>query len=125
MSEPPTIPRQTQPTFLFVCKDGPMAKEMRLTHLEGHLHHVEKHWRSYVTAGPLKAPGSPVIHGSCLIVCADDVDQAWEIMNGDPYFTCGMFETVEVHDMTMSIGRYPGGKTWESLESVRQRANGG
>jgi hypothetical protein len=27
--------------------------------------------------------------------------------------------------MTMSIGLYPGGKIWESLDSVRERANGG
>jgi hypothetical protein len=46
-------------------------------------------------------------------------------MRGDPYFTCEMFDSVEVHDMTMSIGLYPGGKIWESLDSVRERANGG
>lgn len=125
MSNPPTVPRQTQPTFLFVCKDGPTAPEKRLEHLAGHLAHVEAYWQSYVTAGPLKAPDSPKIHGSCLIVCADDVEAAWAIMRGDPYFTCDMFESVEVHDMTMSIGLYPGGKIWESLDSVRERANGG
>jgi uncharacterized protein YciI len=125
VSNPPTIPRQSQPTFLFVCKDGPSAPEKRLEHLEGHLAHVEAHWTSYVTAGPLKEPGSSKIHGSCLIVCADDVEAAWAIMRGDPYFTCDMFASVEVHDMTMSIGLYPGGKIWESLDSVRERANGG
>ncbi len=107
-----------------MCKDGPTAPEKRLEHLEGHLAHVEAHWQSYVTAGPLKEPGSAKIHGSCFIVCADNVDAAWAIMHGDPYFTCNMFASVEVHDMTMSIGLYPGGKIWESLDSVRERANG-
>ena len=122
---PQTVARQSQPTFLFVCKDGPDAPRLREVHLEGHVRHVEDHWQSYVTAGPLKAPGSPSIHGSALIVKADDVDAAWAIMEGDPYFTSGLFATVEVHDMTMSIGIYPGGKIWENVESIRHKANGG
>jgi uncharacterized protein len=122
---PPTIARQAKPTFLFMCKDGPDAPRLRSAHLAGHLNHVETHWTSYVTAGPLKAPGSSAIHGSCLIVIADNVDAAWALMKGDPYFTSGLFDSVEVHDMTMSIGLYPGGKIWESAEAIAHRANGG
>jgi uncharacterized protein len=122
---PPIVSRQAQPTFLFVCKDGPDAPRLRAEHLAGHLMHVENNWTSYVTAGPLKAPGETSIHGSCLIVIAQNVDAAWAIMKGDPYFTTGLFESVEVHDMTMSIGVYPGGKIWENLEAIAHRANGG
>jgi uncharacterized protein len=122
---PPTIARQSQPTFLFVCKDGPDAPRLRAEHLEGHLRHVEDHWDRYVTAGPLKAPGNTSIHGSALIVKADNVDEAWAVMKGDPYFTTGLFASVDVHDMTMSIGVYPGGKIWESVDAIRHKANGG
>jgi uncharacterized protein len=122
---PPTVPRQSQPTFLFLCKDGPDAPRLRAEHLEGHLRHVEHNWQRYVTAGPLKAPGNPTIHGSALIVKADNLEEAWTVMNGDPYFTAGLFASVEVHDMTMSIGTYPGGKIWESVEAIRHKANGG
>jgi uncharacterized protein len=124
-NQPPTIARQPQPTFLFVCKDGPDAPALRREHLEGHLRHVEDNWERYVTAGPLKAPGSAAIHGSALIVKAHNVDDAWAVMKGDPYFTSGLFESVEVHDMTMSIGLYPGGKIWESVDAIRHKANGG
>lgn len=122
---PPTIARQLQPTFLFVCKDGPDAPRLRAEHLEGHLRHVETNWERYVTAGPLKAPGHASIHGSALIVMADDLEAAWAVMNGDPYFTTGLFASVEVHDMTMSIGVYPGGKIWDSVDAIRHKANGG
>ena len=122
---PKTMPRQNQPTFLFVCKDGLDAPRLRAEHLDGHLRHVETNWENYVTAGPLKAPGSPTIHGSALIVKADTLAAAWDILNGDPYFTSGLFTTVEVHDMTMSIGTYVGGKIWESADAVRHKANGG
>ena len=120
----PVVARQTQPTFLFIGRDGPDAARLRVEHLDGHLKHVEDNWRHYVTAGPLKAPGSGVIHGSCLIVIADTEEAAWAIMKGDPYVTSGVFATLEVHDMTMSIGRYPGGKIWENANAIRDRATG-
>jgi uncharacterized protein len=121
----PTIPRQAKPTFLFVCKDGPDAPTLRVTHLQGHLTHVEKNWESYVTAGPLKVPGSTTICGSVFLVIAEDIDAAWALMEGDPYMTSDLYATVEVHDMTMSIGVYPGGKIWDSYEAIAARANGG
>jgi uncharacterized protein YciI len=110
---------------LFIGKDGPDAPRLRAEHLDGHLRHVEDNWERYVTAGPLKAPGSPTIHGSALIVKADNLEAAWAVMKGDPYFTSGLFASVEVHDMTMSIGTYVGGKIWESADAVRAKANGG
>jgi uncharacterized protein len=122
---PPTVARQTKPTFLFVCKDGPAAETLRVTHLEGHLAHVEKNWTNYVTAGPIKIPGSGAICGSVFVVIADDIDAAWALMEGDPYINSDLYLTVEVHDMTMSIGSYVGGKIWESYEAIAHRANGG
>ena len=107
------VPRQSQPTFLFVCKDGPDAPSLRSHYLEAHLRHVEDNWPSYVTAGPLRAPAHASIIGSALIVKADTLDDAWFIMNGDPYVARGVFDTIDVHDMTMSIGVYLGGKIWE------------
>lgn len=122
---PPFIPSQTQPTFLFVCLDGPNGARLREQHLAGHLKHVEMHWQHYVTAGPLKAPGEARIHGSGFIVIANDVDAAWAIMGGDPYVASELYASISVHDMTMSIGLYPGGKIWESYEAIAHRANGG
>jgi uncharacterized protein len=123
--KPPVVARQIQPTFLFVCKDGPDAFALRQEHLAGHLKHVEDHWQSYVTAGPLKEPGKTAIGGSAFIVMAETVEAAWALMKGDPYISSGMYATIEVHDMTMSIGVYPGGKIWESFEAIAARANGG
>lgn len=46
------------------------------------------------------------------------------LMEGDPYFTCGLYETVEIFDQTLAIGRYLGGKIWESAQAVRARTAG-
>jgi uncharacterized protein len=121
---PPTIARQTQPTFLFVCKDGPQASALRVQHLDGHLAHVEAHWQRYVVAGPLKPPGNSTLNGSAFIVFADDVEDAWALMGGDPYVSSGLYAAIEVHDLTLSIGLFPGGKIWESAEALRPHATG-
>jgi uncharacterized protein len=78
-----------------------------------------------VTAGPLKTPGQTQINGSAFIVIAETLEAAWTLMKGDPYVTSGLYRDIVVHDMTMSIGLYPGGKIWESFEAVAHRANGG
>jgi uncharacterized protein len=79
---PPIVSRQSQPTFLFIGKEGPDAPRLRIEHLHGHLRHVEDNWDHYVTAGPLKAPGSPVIRGSALIIRADILEAAWDMRLG-------------------------------------------
>jgi uncharacterized protein YciI len=122
---PPLAPRQAKPTWLFVCHDGPDAAALRVAHLNGHLAHVEAHWRAYVTAGPLRTPGETALSGSAFLVIADTVEAAWALMRGDPYVTCGLYERIEVKEMTMSIGAYPGGKIWESADAIRHRATGG
>lgn len=125
LSTPPIVPRQSRPTFLFVCLDGPNGPHLRQHHLQGHLSHVEAHWQDYVTAGPLKSPGDPRIIGSAFIVMGETIDNAWAIMEGDPYVNSGLYASITVHDMTMSIGLYPGGKIWENHAAIAHRANGG
>jgi uncharacterized protein len=122
---PPTVPRQTQRTFLFTCLDAPGTGPLRVQHLDGHLHHVEANWTRYVVAGPIREPGATALSGSVFIVYADDEEAAWALMRGDPYVTCGLYQTISCHDLTLSIGRYPGGKIWESADAIRSRATGG
>lgn len=122
---PPTVPRQDVPTWLFICRDGPDAAALRIANLDGHLAHVEANWTRYVVAGPLRAPGAEALSASAFIVIAPTVEDAWNVMRGDPYVTSGQYATIEVSQMTMSIGLYPGGKIWESADAIRHRATGG
>lgn len=124
-SEIPVAPRIKDPCFLVICRDGPDAAGPRATHLDGHLQHVEKHWRSYVTAGPMRDPGGDNIIGSVFLVLAGSVDDAKSIMAGDPYIRCGMYASIEYAEFTNSIGLFVGGKIWESADAIRHRAAGG
>jgi len=124
----PTVPRPDQPCFLVIARDiadADRAAQLRAEHLDGHLAHVETHWRRYLNAGPIREPGQARLIGSTFLVFADDEAGARTLMQGDPYFTCGLYGTVEVFEQTVSIGRYLGGKIWESADAIRAKAAGG
>lgn len=123
---PPHVPRWPQPCFLVTCKDDlEKSSTLRVIHLAGHLAHVEAHWRRYVTAGPIREPGGERLVGSVFLVLADDLADAQALMAGDPYITCGMYASIEYHVLNLSIGQFIGGKIWESLDAIRDRALGG
>ncbi len=122
---PPFVAKDATPVFLFVCKDGPNAPAARVAHLTGHLAHVEAHWRRYIVAGPMRRPGETAICGSCFLVRAADVDEAWVVMRGDPYITSDLYAAVEVTDVTPSIGLWVGGKIGADVASIAHRATGG
>lgn len=122
---PPHVPRIDGKCFLIICRDGPGAAALRATHLDGHLRHVEQHWKRYVTAGPIREPGGEQIIGSVFLVLAPDKADAEKLMRGDPYITCGMYQTMDYAEFTNSIGLFPGGKIWPNADAVRHRAAGG
>jgi uncharacterized protein YciI len=122
---PPHVPRDETSLFLFVCKDGSAGPARRVEHLEGHLAHVETHWRRYVVAGPMRRPGETALSGSYFLVRAADVDDAWSVMRGDPYITSDLYAEVEVTEVTPSIGLWVGGKIWADAASIAHRATGG
>jgi uncharacterized protein YciI len=122
---PPTVPRPEGDCFLFACWDSPGSAPLRTRDLDGHLAHVEAHWRRYVVAGPMREPGGDALVGSLFLVLAPDVDAAWALMRGDPYVANGMYARIDVRHFTRSIGLAVGGKIWDSADAIRHRAAGG
>ncbi len=122
---PPHVKQTAASCYLVICRDGPGAADLRSQHLDGHLEHVERHWRRYVTAGPLREPGGEAITGSLFLVMGTSLEDIQALMQADPYLSCNMYETVEYKEFTNSIGLFLGGKIWESREAIRRRAAGG
>ncbi|MDJ0919492.1 MAG: YciI family protein [Henriciella sp.] len=122
---PPFVPRLDKTCYLVTCTDGPGSAPLRAEHLKGHLDHVEANWTRYVTAGPIREPGGEALVGSIFLVLAANLEEAKALMNGDPYLTCGMYQTITYHEFSNSIGQYIGGKIWESAEAIAHRAAGG
>ncbi|MEL7487645.1 MAG: YciI family protein [Pseudomonadota bacterium] len=111
--------------LLIHCRDGAQAAEKQTLHLDGHLAHVEQYWRSYVNAGPIKAPNNEAIIGSVFLVLAKDIQYAKNIMGGDPFISRGKYETIEYSEFINSIGHFIGGKIWRGADSLRSSAIGG
>ena len=124
-ADPPQVPKLAQKCFLVTAEDGPGSAPLRHEHLNGHLEHVEKNWRRYVTAGPIREPGGEALVGSVFLVLADTLEDAKTLMNGDPYIRCGMYASVTYKEFTHAIGQYIGGKTWGDHASIAHRAAGG
>lgn len=122
---PPCVPRLTEKCYLVICRDGPGSEEPRRELLKGHLDHVEANWQRYITAGPIRPPGEPQLVGSVFLVLAGSLDEARALMQGDPYVASGMYASIEYAEFTNSIGRFIGGKIWESAEAIAHLAAGG
>ena len=122
---PPFVARHPKACFLFLCWDGPDAPSLRARDLDGHLAHVERHWRDYVIAGPMREPGGEQLIGSMFLLLADTLDAAWDVMNADPYFRNNQYARIEAKHFTASIGQWIGGKIWSDADSIRHRAAGG
>jgi uncharacterized protein len=122
---PPTVARWPQKCFLFLCHDADGSAALRARDLDGHLAHVEANWQRYVICGPMRQPGGEALVGSMFLTLAESEDDAWALMNQDPYFTNGQYARVEVMEQTLSLGLFLGGKIWESADAIRHRAAGG
>ncbi len=124
----PTVERLTEPCFLVIARDiedFDKAARLRTEHLDGHLAHVEAHWRRYLNAGPIRRPGAARLIGSTFLIFAKTEADARAVLNDDPYFAAGLYASVEIFEQTISIGRFLGGKIWASAEEIRSKAAGG
>ena len=80
--------------FVIIGHDARDAKEKRPLHRPAHLAHLEP----LAAAGKVPLAG-PLTDGagSLIVVEAESLAAAWELVGRDPYVTNGIFERVEVH----------------------------
>lgn len=121
-SNPPIVPRIDRPTFLVLAydiADGNKAKALRDQYMEGHLAHMEAHWTRYVCAGPMRTDDGKGFAGSMFLVRAADRADIDGLMQGDPYFRCGLYARVEVVPTVVAIGTAIGGRIWASADQLK------
>ena len=80
--------------FVIIGHDTRDAKEKRPLHRPAHLAHLEPLSQAgrVILAGPL-TDGA----GSLIVIEAESLGAAWQIVGSDPYVANGIFERVEVH----------------------------
>lgn len=121
-SIPPTVPRIDGPTFLVLAydvADTPKALALRDQFMEGHLGHMEANWTRYVSAGPMRTDDGKGFVGSMFLLRARDRADVNALMQGDPYFRCGLYGRVEVVPTVIAIGTAIGGRIWASADQLK------
>ena len=116
MSKPARVEKLETGTYLFICMDGPDTPPLRAKHLFGHLDHIEAHNEKYRAAGPMRENDDGEIVGSFFLVAANSKDEAYAVMNGDPYMASDMYASVTVHHITPACGAWIGGIIWDQDE---------
>lgn len=112
MNKPNKVEKLSNGTFIMICLDGKDTEDLRRDHMFGHLDHIEKYNDLYRVAGPLKSDDGD-FYGSFFMVVAENEEEARSIVAGDPYVTCGLFETISVYPFIPACGQWMGGVTWD------------
>lgn len=122
---PPIVPRIDSPTFLVLAYDivdTPKALALRDQFMEGHLGHMEANWTRYISAGPLRDQDGKGYLGSMFLLRARDRADTEALMQGDPYFRCGLYARVEMVPTVVAIGTAIGGRIWTSADQLKGKA---
>ncbi len=82
--------------FAIYCLDKPAALDLRMATRNAHLVYMDTNPIDIVLAGPL-LDDSGDMRGSLFIVEADDIDQARQFSEADPYRKAGLFMSVTFH----------------------------
>jgi uncharacterized protein YciI len=91
------------PSFVVTCLDHPGALEKRLANRPEHLAHLNGHPETVKLAGPLlDEAGDPC--GSLLILEAESVAAAQAFAEADPFNAKGVFASIEVRPLRITIG---------------------
>lgn len=110
------VAKLAEPTFMFICTDGPETAPLREKHLFGHLDHIEAHNAAYRVAGPFRDEASGEIVGSFFLVKAETKKAAWAIMQGDPYINSDMYASITCQHFMPACGEWMGGVIWDQNE---------
>jgi hypothetical protein len=111
---PPAATRPRETLFLLVCRDAPGSATPREAAMREHLAHVERLGERIVVAGPaLDAAGR--IDASVFVLRAADAAAARALLETDPYFSAGVWGSIELRTFRAVCGSAVGGITWDSV----------
>ena len=82
--------------FAVLFTDKPGQGALRTEHLQAHIEWVEEHKATVRVAGSLRHDPADVPKGRLWVVEAESKAAVLELMKTDPFFTCGLRQSVEV-----------------------------
>jgi len=82
--------------FVVLFTDRPDQGDLRATHLQAHIEWVSAHQEQVRVAGSLGEELEQVPKGGLWIVESDSKESVHQLMQTDPFWTCGLRQSVEV-----------------------------
>lgn len=82
--------------FAVIFTDRPDHGALRAEHLAAHLRWVAEHRESVLVAGSLRSEPEAVPQGGLWIVEAPSKPAVLDLMQTDPFFTCGLRQDAKV-----------------------------
>lgn len=98
---------------LFLCLDAPGAKPLREQHRQAHFAYIESIMDQVFMAGPLDSDRGTGPVGSLFVYATDDPEAAERLLHNDPYFTAGIYGSVESRHFLPAAGNWIGGGIWQ------------
>lgn len=99
--------------IIALCRDHAGAAQLRRDVLSAHLAYIETVMDRVAVAGPLRSEAGGPTTGSCFIYDTDDLAEARQLLEADPYYSNGLYAEVSMRHMTAAAGQWIGVKTWK------------
>ena len=91
--------------FAVLFTDLPGHGALRAQHLQAHIDWVAEHADTVLVAGSLRVEPGDVPKGGLWIVEAESKEAIHQLMQTDPFWTCGLRERVEVLHWNKALDR--------------------
>ncbi|WP_304163887.1 YciI family protein [Phenylobacterium aquaticum] len=92
------------PTFILFCKDKPKSLDLRMATRERHLAYAGTFASQLKLGGPLLDENGDMA-GSVMLFEAEAIEEAQAFSANDPYRQAGLFESVDIHPMRVTLGK--------------------
>jgi uncharacterized protein len=82
--------------FVVLFTDKPAHGSLRAEYLDAHIRWVDEHKDKVLVAGSLRHEPADVPQGGLWVVEASSKESVFDLMKTDPFYTCGLRQSVEV-----------------------------
>jgi len=89
--------------FAVLFTDKPDHGHLRAEHLNAHVRWVDENKQAVLVAGSLRRELGEVPKGGLWVVEASSKESVFELMQTDPFFTCGLRQSFEVFHWSKAL----------------------
>ena len=91
--------------FAVICQDKPDSQELRQANRPAHIEFLDGLGDALKLAGPFVSEDGDAMTGSLLIVEADSLADARDLVDDDPYALAGLFARTDIRPWKQVVNR--------------------